>query len=27
MLNRNAKFSIGEVVKHRIHPFRGVYLT
>ena len=24
MLNRNAKFSIGEVVKHRIHPFRGV---
>ena len=24
MLNRKAKFSIGEVVKHRIHPFRGV---
>ena len=24
MINRNAKFSIGEVVKHRIHPFRGV---
>ena len=24
MLNRSAKFSIGEVVKHRIHPFRGV---
>ena len=24
MLNRNAKFSIGEVVKHRIYPFRGV---
>ena len=24
MLNGKAKFRIGEVVKHRIHPFRGV---
>lgn len=23
-INRNAKFSIGQVVKHRIYPFRGV---
>lgn len=23
-LIRNAKFSIGEVVHHRVHPFRGV---
>jgi heat shock protein HspQ len=22
--SRNAKFGIGEVVKHRFHPFRGV---
>jgi heat shock protein HspQ len=24
MINRNAKFGIGQVVKHRIFPFRGV---
>ncbi len=24
MINRHAIFSIGQVVKHRIHPFRGV---
>jgi len=24
MLARNAKFGIGQVVKHRIYPFRGV---
>ena len=24
MINRNAVFAIGQVVKHRIHPFRGV---
>ena len=24
MLRRDAKFSIGQVVKHRIYPFRGV---
>ena len=24
MEEKKAKFSIGEVVKHRIHPFRGV---
>ncbi|TNE36444.1 MAG: heat shock protein HspQ [Alphaproteobacteria bacterium] len=24
MLNRDAKFSIGQVVRHRIYPFRGV---
>ena len=24
MLNGKAKFRIGEVVRHRIHPFRGV---
>lgn len=24
MQNRKAKFSIGEVVRHRVHPFRGV---
>lgn len=24
MINRNAVFSIGQVVKHRVHPFRGV---
>ena len=24
MLNRNAKFSIGDVVKHRVFDFRGV---
>jgi heat shock protein HspQ len=24
MINRLAKFGIGQVVKHRIHPFRGV---
>lgn len=24
MLKANAKFSIGQVVKHRVHPFRGV---
>jgi heat shock protein HspQ len=24
MINRSAKFGIGQVVKHRIHPFRGV---
>jgi len=23
-INRNAKFCIGQVVKHRIYPFRGV---
>ena len=23
-VNRTAKFEIGQVVKHRIHPFRGV---
>ena len=23
-INRSAKFSIGQVVKHRIYPFRGV---
>ncbi len=23
-INRDAKFSIGQVVKHRIYPFRGV---
>lgn len=24
MIDRDGKFSIGQVVKHRIHPFRGV---
>lgn len=24
MINASAKFSIGQVVQHRIHPFRGV---
>lgn len=24
MVNREAKFMIGQVVRHRIHPFRGV---
>lgn len=24
MLNRDAKFSIGQVVRHRVFPFRGV---
>jgi len=24
MINRQAKFRIGQVVRHRIHPFRGV---
>jgi heat shock protein HspQ len=24
MINRTAKFGIGQVVKHRIYPFRGV---
>ena len=24
MINRNAVFAIGQVVKHRLHPFRGV---
>jgi heat shock protein HspQ len=24
MLNRDAKFSIGQVVRHRLFPFRGV---
>ena len=24
MINRKAVFSIGQVVKHKIHPFRGV---
>jgi heat shock protein HspQ len=24
MINRSAKFAIGQVVKHRIFPFRGV---
>ncbi|TNE57139.1 MAG: heat shock protein HspQ [Alphaproteobacteria bacterium] len=24
MLNRDAKFSIGQVVRHRVYPFRGV---
>src|ERR1700749_1914350 len=24
MINRNAKFGIGQVVKHRVFPFRGV---
>jgi len=24
MLKANAKFSIGQVVRHRVHPFRGV---
>ena len=24
MLTANAKFTIGEVVRHRMHPFRGV---
>lgn len=24
MLKSNAKFTIGEVVRHRVHPFRGV---
>ncbi len=24
MLKREAKFSIGDVVRHRFHPFRGV---
>ena len=24
MINRKAVFSIGQIVKHRIHPFRGV---
>jgi heat shock protein HspQ len=24
MLNKSAKFSLGQVVKHRVHPFRGV---
>ncbi len=24
MLSRSAKFTIGQVVKHRIYPFRGV---
>jgi len=24
MINREAKFAIGQVVKHRVYPFRGV---
>jgi heat shock protein HspQ len=24
VINREAKFSIGDVVRHRFHPFRGV---
>lgn len=24
MLNKSAKFALGQVVKHRVHPFRGV---
>lgn len=24
MLNAEAKFRIGQIVKHRVHPFRGV---
>lgn len=24
MLKKSAKFALGQVVKHRIHPFRGV---
>ncbi|MEM7413815.1 MAG: heat shock protein HspQ [Myxococcota bacterium] len=24
MIHRDAKFEIGQVVRHRIHPFRGV---
>ncbi len=24
MLKTNAKFAIGQVVRHRVHPFRGV---
>ena len=24
MINRTAKFGIGQVVKHRVYPFRGV---
>lgn len=24
MLQKSAKFTIGQVVKHRVHPFRGV---
>jgi len=24
MINRNAKFAIGQVVRHRVFPFRGV---
>ncbi|MEO0993549.1 MAG: heat shock protein HspQ, partial [Pseudomonadota bacterium] len=24
MLCRDARFKIGQVVKHRVHPFRGV---
>lgn len=24
MINRNAKFEIGQVVRHRFYPFRGV---
>jgi heat shock protein HspQ len=24
MINRTAKFGIGQIVKHRIYPFRGV---
>lgn len=24
MINASAKFSIGQVVQHRVHPFRGV---
>lgn len=24
MLKKSAKFSLGQVVKHRVHPFRGV---
>ena len=24
MINRNAKFAIGQVVRHKVYPFRGV---
>ena len=24
MLQKSAKFALGQVVKHRVHPFRGV---